>query len=337
VISGSGGLTKTGSGTLTLAGANTFTGGWAVNAGTLNYNGSLAAGGQLTVNGSGANSVVNAGPGANLNFNGNSPLIGDNASGAGALFQSGGNISRINQFQLGAVTGGAYGYYNLSGGTNSMLEFDLGSFNGAAVGVCDMSGGVINVTNWFVPSRGNAAIGILNMTGGAFNYFGPSGQFLGNWNGGVGMVVLNIANASMIASNANVNLMQNGQVGKLGEINLLSGGFLQANGIAPGSATGTSMVNFNGGTLKAVTGNANFLTANNSSVNVYSGGGTIDNNGVNITIPKPLTAPAGSGLNGSVTINSGGSGYIGAPAVTFTNGGGTGAAAYATISGGAVT
>jgi autotransporter-associated beta strand protein len=338
VVGGTGGLSKTGTGALTLSGAHTFTGGWSVNAGTLNYNGSLASGGQLIVNASGASSIVNIGSGANLTFNNTSPLIGNNASGAGALFQSGGTVNRINQLQLGAVTGGSYGYYNLSSGTISMLEFDLGGFNGAAVGVCDISGGVINVTNWFVPSRGTSATGILNMTGGAFKYFGPAGQFLGNWNGGTGSVtVLNIANASLIASNANVNLMQNGQVGKLGEINLLSGGLLQANGIAPGSATGTSMINFNGGTLKAVAANANFLTANNSSVNVYSGSGTIDNNGVNITIPKALSAPSGSGLNGSVTLNSGGSGYIGAPAVTFSGGGGAGAAGYATISGGAVT
>jgi fibronectin-binding autotransporter adhesin len=229
----------------------------------------------------------------------------------------------------------SYGYYNLSGGTNNIVEYDLAGFNGAAVGVCDISSGVLNVTNWFVPSRGTAAIGILNLTGGAFNYYGPAGQFEANWNSGVGTAVLNIANASLIASNANVNMMQTGVAGKLGEINLLAGGLLQANSIAPGSATGTSLLNFNGGTLKANAATATFLTANNTAASVFANGGTIDNNGVNITIPIALQAPAGSGINSSVTV-SGGSGYIGAPAVTFTNGGGTGAAGYATISGGAV-
>jgi hypothetical protein len=38
----------------------------------------------------------------------------------------------------------------------------------------------------------------------------------------------------------------------------------------------------------------------------------------------------------SVTINSGGSGYTGAPAVTFSGGGGTGAAATAVVNGGVV-
>ena len=161
-------------------------------------------------------------------------------------------------------------------------------------------------------------------------------SFQANWNGGtVGTAVINVANASLIASPADVNMMQTGGSGKLGEINLLSGGLMQVHSITPGSATGTSSVNFNGGTLKANTANTTFIGANNIAVNVYGGGGTIDNNGIAITIPKALLAPAGNGINSAVTF-TGGSGYVGAPAVTISGGGGTGAAGYATISGGAV-
>ena len=333
-------LTKNGNGTLVLSGTNAYTGATAVNQGSLNYSGSLGiapatAAGLLTVNNSGNNAIVNVSAPANIQFNNNNPLIGNNAAGAGALYQSGGTLSGINQFQLGAVTGGSYGYYQLSGGTNTMAELDLGSFNGAAVGVLDMSGGTVNVTNWFVPSRGTAALGMLNMTGGTLTYSGPAGQFQGNWNGGVGTVVINLANASLLAPAANVSLMETGVAGKLGEINLLTGGLLQANSIAPGSATGNSVVNFNGGTLKANAATATFVTANNTAVNVYGNGGTIDNNGASITIPVPLLAPAGDGINDPVTVDNGGSGYIGAPAVTFA-GDGVGAAGYAVMSGGSV-
>jgi autotransporter-associated beta strand protein len=339
--SGSLALTKTGNGTLVLSGTNAYTGATAVNQGSLNYTGSLGiapatAAGLLTINNSGNNAIVNVSAPANLQFNNNNPLIGNNAAGAGALYQSGGTLSGVNQFQLGAVTGGSYGYYKLSGGTNTMAELDLGSFNGAAVGVLDMSGGTMNITSWFVPSRGNAAIGMLNMTGGTLNFSGPVGQFQGNWNGGVGTAVINLANASLLAPSANVSLMQTGVAGKLGEINLLTGGLLQANSIAPNSATGSSVLNFNGGTLKANTANATFITANNTAVNVYGNGGTIDNNGANITIPVPLLAPADDGINDPVTVDNGGSGYIGAPAVTFSGGGGVGAAGYAVMSGGSV-
>jgi autotransporter-associated beta strand protein len=346
-MSGSYGFTKTGGGTLTLSGANTDTGVTTVSAGTLNYSGTLGespatAAAQINVGvAGGGNATLNIQSGANIRMNNANMLAGNGTSvtaGDGFVYQSGGAITGINQLQLGAgASGASYGYYNLSGSASvSLLELDLGSFNGAAVGVLDMSGGTLNVTNWFVPARGTGGTGILNLTGGTFNYNGPSGQFMANWSSTAGTAVCNIANASLIASNANVNMMSTAASGSLGEINLLSGGLMQANSIAPYSATGTSLVNFNGGTLKANTVNTTFITANNTAVNVYGKGGTINNNGVNLTIPEVLSAPAGNGLNAAPSVTSGGSGYLGAPAVTFTGGGGVGASGYATISGGAV-
>ena len=346
-LSGSYGFTKIGGGTLTLSGANTYTGVTTVSAGSLNYSGTLGvspatAAAQINVGvAGGGNATLNIQSGANIRMNNASMLAGNGTSvtaGDGFVYQSGGAITGINQLQLGAgASGASYGYYKLSGSASvSLLELDLGSFNGAAVGVLDMSGGTLNVTNWFVPARGTGGTGILNLTGGTFNYNGPSGQFMANWSSTAGTAVFNIANASLIASNANVNMMSTGASGSLGEINLLSGGLMQANSIAPYSATGTSLVNFNGGTLKANTANTTFITANNTAVNVYGKGGTINNNGVNITIPIILAAPAGNGLNAAPSVTSGGSGYLGVPAVTFTGGGGVGASGYATISGGAV-
>ena len=86
-------------------------------------------------------------------------------------------------------------------------------------------------------------------------------------------------------------------------------------------------LNFNGGTLRAGIDNPTFLQGI-TSTRIYSGGATIDTNGKNITIGQNLEAPTGSGLT-SVAIATGGSGYVGAPIVTITGGGGTGATAVA--------
>ena len=341
VISGTGSVTDSGAGTLTLSGANTYTGATAVNAGTLNYNGSLSSGGQLTVNGSGVDSVVNFGSGAGaITFNSANILDGDNATAAGAIFQSGGTIAGVNQLKLNDVTGG-YGYYNLSGGALTIAELDGGGIDGAGTGVFDITGGTMTDTTWFILARaaGNYPV-VFNMTGGTFNFTGTSAsRFLMNWNNNAGeSAVINVANANFNALNATagiLNMMSAGSAGELGVVNLLSSGFMQVQGITAGNTTGTSHFNFNGGTLKASTANATFLNSF-TLANVYSGGGTIDNNGIAITIPEALSAPAGSGINSAVTF-TGGSGYVGAPAVTFSGGGGTGATAYATISGGAVT
>ena len=347
-ISGSGSVTKSGSGTLTLSGINSYSGTTTVNAGTLAISGSLGvspatAAGVVGVGVSGGgNAVLNILPGANIRQNNNSMLVGNgitNATGQGFVYQTGGNVTGINTLQIGAgASGSSYGYYNLSGNSSiSLAELDLGGFNGAAVGVLDISGGTMNVSAWLVPARGTGGTGILNMTGGTLNYNGPSNQFQTNWNGSAATTVINVGNANLIAAAANVNLNQTGVSGGLAEINLLSGGLLQVNSISPGSTTGTSAVNFNGGTLKASGNTTTFLTTNVTAANVYSGGGTIDNNGANITIPIVLVAPAGSGANSNPTVTSGGSGYLGAPAVTVSGTGGVGASAYATVSAGQVT
>ena len=51
-------------------------------------------------------------------------------------------------------------------------------------------------------------------------------------------------------------------------------------------------------------------SANLTGVNIFSGGATIDNNGLAINITNPLLAPAGSGVT-SIALTDGGAGYIG--------------------------
>jgi autotransporter-associated beta strand protein len=94
---------------------------------------------------------------------------------------------------------------------------------------------------------------------------------------------------------------------------------------------GTGWVNFNGGTLKAASGaNSGSFFNGLSSVNVFAGGGTIDTNGQNITIGQSLLAPTGNGVT-TIPVSYGGVGYIGAPYIGISGGGGSGATAVANM------
>src|SRR5207302_1945510 len=98
--------------------------------------------------------------------------------------------------------------------------------------------------------------------------------------------------------------------GAMGEVNLLSNGTLQI-GQVNGGATTTTLMNFNGGALKATIANVNYLTgANLTGMFTYGGGGTFDNDGVAITIGAPFLAPTGSGVS-SIALTDNGANYIG--------------------------
>jgi autotransporter-associated beta strand protein len=336
------GVAKLGTGALTLSGTLSNTGGTTVSGGTLNYTASGSSLGALTVNNLGVNSTVNYSGSGTYAYNNANMTVGNNATAAGVVNQSSGTINGVNQLQIGSVNG-AYGYYKQSGGTLGVTELDLGGFTGTTNGVMDISGGTFNDSTWLIVGRQGGGSTLLNMTGGTLNYTGTTAnRFTMNFvNSGTESATLNIANATFAGTNATGGvfslMLGTGTAGQKGTVNLLSGGLMQVQGLKAGGTTGTSTFNFNGGTLKASTANTTFMTGL-SKANVYSGGGTIDNNSVNITVGQALLAPTGSGISSStISVPSGGSGYVGAPIVTLSGGTGSGATGYATVSGGVVT
>jgi len=340
-------LTKVGAGALTLSSAaNTFSGPTIVSAGIFtdaSVGGNTATTATLTVgNVAGSAAVMKILSGANItNY---SLAIGGNATAPGAIFQSGGALTQaeaanIADFRLGGVANG-YGYYNLSGGTLTANEIGVGSDQAGSIGVLDISGGNYISSGYVTLARGVGSLGMLNISGGTMNLSGTVANsvigFL--WNGtGSSAGVLNIFNGGAIVGPnnttyvVNYNPFSSASTTQSGIINLNSGGLLQIGGVnnsAP--AIGTTLFNFNGGTLKATVANANFFPNAISAANVFSGGATIDDNGTAITIAEPLLVPSGYGVS-TISLASGGANYIGAPFVAITGGSGVGATAIAQV------
>lgn len=94
------------------------------------------------------------------------------------------------------------------------------------------------------------------------------------------------------------------------------------------NTTTPSHFNFNGGLLKAA---ANTMQIEGlTAAYVRAGGARIDTGGYTVTLNQPLVAPEGYGVS-AIALVSGGTGYIGAPAVLVSGGAGIGATAIALV------
>ncbi|HXT12522.1 MAG TPA: FN3 associated domain-containing protein [Candidatus Angelobacter sp.] len=338
-------LTKNNTGTLTLAGVNTYSGPTVVNAGTMvnsSSGGSAAGSATLTVgNLAGSAAVLDIVPGAN--FTNYSIAIGENSSVPGAIFQSGGTFTQVQgasiaDFRIGDGSS-SYGYYQLSAGTLNANEVGVGGGNGGngTMGVMDITGGTFNDAGWITVGRGGTmSSGVLNVSGGgsiicAGAVGGSKISF--NWGSAPGLAVINLFNGGSIigpASTAYVlDLATVNNAGTLNVMNLDSYGSLAIGGVTAVNAGPVSLLNFNGGALRATVDNPNFMTSGNvHGVFIYPGGATINDGGFSIVDSIPLQSPAGYGVS-SIAIANGGSGYVGAPLVSIAGGSGSGATAIA--------
>jgi autotransporter-associated beta strand protein len=342
-VSGFGGLTKIDNGTLTLAGNNTATGPLTVSQGTLSSLGTESLPAVVTVgNTASVNATLSVGGGTfnALNNGGqftSGLLVGSVAGAEGDVRLTSGTLTVYQQFGLGGGVG-AYAGFNMSGGTLLGGSYIVVGFNNDTAVFTQTSGSTTVQTNLMtIAAGGTNAIGVANFSGGTYvandatngNAGGRGGIFVGeNGNG-----TLNVSGSASVTALGETNLtLGRTGAGSSGTVNL-DGGTITTVRVLKGAGAGT--FNFNGGTLKAGAATPVFVSGLNNAF-VYNGGAVIDDSGFAVTVPQPLLAPNGFGVN-TIPVTAGGSGYIDTPIVTITGGSGSNAMATATVASGQVT
>lgn len=329
---------KSGTGTLTLTGAANHTGTTTVSGGVLVAAGTSTATGNITVgNTASVNAVLNVVSGGTLT--GGTLTVGTATGSFGAVNVTGGTLTMAtpettDTISFGAANGG-YGAFTISSGTFTQPRFMFGGTSGTSgaggIGVGLVSGGTVNTNGYIILARLGASAGILTITGGSINHTGASQNINLGWQGS-GRAEFNVAGG--LVDNTGKTVVFGGSSWTGTGILNLNAGTLLTNGVTESS--GTSILNFNGGTLKAAASSTTFVASTidniyvNGAFGAFAGGAVIDSNGFDVTVAKGMSAPTGSGVS-SLSVGAAGSGYIGAPQVEITGGGGTGATGYAVV------
>lgn len=344
-ISGTAGLTKTGSRMATMGAANDYTGNTIISSGTyqLGISGAIPGGagkGSVVVNGT-------------LDANGYDNTY-NNLSGSGTVTNTGTTLARFYAYNTadstfsGSIGGGPAGAANpmslhTQGGSHT---FTLsGNFTNYLQNL-QLYGGTLKITAGRIitdSGGGYTALGQganLEMAGGeldinsatnagAFFPIGDSGGFADTLLVDGGTLVVSNNNGTSIGYNGSIGILTItsglfvnseqpggfglivGDTGGQGATVNLNGGTLQTDFIWSRSP---AVFNFNGGTLKPTASDTNFFGNYSATLtaNVLAGGAKIDTAGFNITIAQPLTGPGGLTKNGAGTLDlSGGNYYTG--------------------------
>ncbi len=328
-LTGAGGLVKTGPGTLVLAGnANTFTGPTSVGEGTISLTGTLNTGSnttsRITVGDTASSKAWFKSSGSLTAGCTNAPAIalGSASGSAGALQVTTRQITAASDVWMGCGEGGFAGL-RVSGGTFTIAT-SLISGKAGDVASLFMSGGSI--------ALGNGALNLSSGTGSQSAAMLAGGTLTATHAANGGAVVGDYGTSTLTLQNSTMTLAGQGLViarnsGSRGTVNLLSG-TLTTNRVSGGD--GNSGMILNGGTLKASSSAASSFMSGLGSLFIHSGGGTIDAGTANISILQPMLAPQGQGVTASGLMVSGG-GYVEAPLVTVSGGGGSGATAAANL------
>lgn len=269
----------------------------------------------------------------------------------GTLNQSATGTGAGNGIYLGGG-GNSYGYIHNSGTTvvNGRLWIAQGENAAGAVGMLDVRSGSVTVNG-----TGNTAAQTLQINGDN-NAHATSTSYAGiNLVNGTLAIAKNAAQTNIGGGTNTRNLYTSINVTGTGRFTagnaatdsgfglgtstshasilatftVANGGTLEAAYIYGANVLGTSVLTFDNGTLRSINGNAmGIIQGTNIKTHIQAGGVTFDTNGYTTIVANPLLAPTGNGVTG-ITLGGTPTGYVGAPVVEITGGGGIGAAAVA--------
>ncbi|MCB1225221.1 MAG: autotransporter-associated beta strand repeat-containing protein [Verrucomicrobiales bacterium] len=329
-------VTKVGTGMMTLSGSSsTLTGNVVVNGGILNITGDLdnvsgGTGAADTHAGIADNStgMIYLASGASLTTD--SMALGNAATRNGSLVVDGGDLTLTTPTTSAGLShgNGGYGGIFLQDGSITLNRIDASNLGGGS-SVLRVDGGTLTSNEFILFRNLNSE---FTVTGGQVLHNNASQNISLNYQNG-GTTVMTVAGGLVDNTGKAVTFGQasTSAAGYVGVLNLTGGNLITNQITSTVRGASSSTINFNGGTLTAAINETNFLSdAAGLAVYLHAAGGTIDTAGSNVTISAPLLAPTGDGVS-SLSVTAAGSGYIGAPYVEITGGGGTGATGYAVV------
>ena len=288
-------LTKTGAGTLTLESSRTDA--TILNEGTLGLSGTASLDwSQFTFGTDPAKPVtLEVGPDATIANIPNPWRVRSAVDGVASTFsKQGGNWPLGGQLYLGG-TSGATASFQHNGG-NLTVE-DYLSVGEGGTGLLDICGGTVN-------SAHSGTYTLIGNTGAATVVVTNSGSLVvsgsvavGNNSGSSGTLV--VADGGTVSVGGSL-IFCNRNASASGRVDLGRGGVISAVNAYRNNA-GSATFNFDGGTFKKASGTGNIFAASGINVTLGANGGTIDNNGLAITIPCTITGVGGLTLSGAGT------------------------------------
>lgn len=357
-------LTKTGTGTLSLSGAtNSLGGNLLLGAGRINVTagstsvGTASGGFNSIGNVASTTGLVSVSSGATFSFAATAGNNGGNFGGAtsatGVLYNSGtytvtGTTANNSGIYLGNAAS-SYGYLrNNTGATTTVsgrLWIGAAGVAAGATGVLDVTGGTVTVsgTNQNEPLRingdGNShatstSYAGVNLVNGTLTVAksGAQTNIGGNTGTANTYTSFNITGTGKFTAgtlDSGIGLGVSSSATNIATLSVSNGGTLETSYMYGINALGTNVLNFDNGTIRAIaTNGGGLIQSGNFNVYIHSGGMTVDSNTFNPLIGAALLAASGNGVT-SIALGGTATGYVGAPVVKISSGGGTGAAAVA--------